>query len=50
MAVTFIAGFGLGLLLKGVLKIFAQSQYLPVVFICVAAIVCTALVLDGEEM
>ena len=44
MAVTFIAGIGLGLLLEGVLVAFAQSQYMPVVFVGVAAIVCLALV------
>ena len=44
MAVTFIAGIGLGLLLEGVTVAFAQSRFLPVVFVGVAAIVCTALV------
>ena len=44
MAVTFIAGIGLGLLLEGVTVAFAQSQYMPVVFFGVAAIVCSILV------
>lgn len=44
MVVTFIAGIGLGLLLEGVTVAFAQSQYMPVVFVGVAAIVCMALV------
>jgi hypothetical protein len=44
MAVTFIAGIGLGLLLEGVTVAFAQFQFMPVVFFGVAAIVCTALV------
>ena len=40
MAVTFITGIVLGLLLGGVLVVFAQSQYMPVVFPGVAAITC----------
>jgi hypothetical protein len=44
MAMTFIAGIGLGLLLEGVTMAFAQSRFLPVVFVGVAAIVCMALV------
>jgi hypothetical protein len=43
MAVTFIAGIGLGLILEGVTVAFAQSQFMPVVFVGVAAIVCIAL-------
>lgn len=43
-AVTFIVGIGLVLILEGVTVAFAQSQYMPVVFIGVAAIVCLALV------
>ncbi len=49
MAVTFIAGIGLGLILEGVLEISAQSQYLPVVFVGVATIVCIALVYWMEK-
>jgi len=48
-AVTFIAGIGLVLILEGVTVAFAQSQYLPVVFVGVAAIVCTALVYWMEK-
>jgi hypothetical protein len=44
MAVTFITGIGLGLILEGVTVAFAQSQYMPVVFFGVAAIVCMAFV------
>lgn len=49
MAMTFIAGIGLGLLLEGVLEVFAQSQYMPVVFVGVIAIACTALVYWMEK-
>jgi hypothetical protein len=41
MAITFITGIGLGLLLEGVLVVFTRSQYMPGVFVGVAAIVCS---------
>jgi hypothetical protein len=49
MAVTFITGIGLGLLLEGVTVAFAKSQYMPVVFVGVAGIVCMALVYWMEK-
>jgi hypothetical protein len=49
MAITFCSGIGLGLLLEGVLEVFAQSQYMPVVFVGVTAIVCMALVYWMEK-
>jgi hypothetical protein len=51
MAVTFITGIGLGLLLEGVTVAFAKSQYLPVVFTCTTAIefslFCNLMQLNG---